>query len=160
MNPLTIRKWHAYLGMFISPGVLFFSLTGAVQLFNLHEAHGNYHPPALLEKLGKLHKDQVIEQNKVVAEDAPAVDPDAATSVAHDAAPVAAGSQEHAHHHEQKLQRVNVYLLKWFCLFVALGLATSTAFGIWMGLQQTLRRRTHVILLMVGAVVPLLLILT
>ena len=48
MNKLTIRRWHTYLGLFIAPSVLFFSLTGAVQLFSLHEAHGDYTPAPLV----------------------------------------------------------------------------------------------------------------
>jgi uncharacterized iron-regulated membrane protein len=42
----SVRRWHSYIGLFIAPSVLFFSLTGAVQLFSLHEAHGKYQPPA------------------------------------------------------------------------------------------------------------------
>jgi uncharacterized iron-regulated membrane protein len=56
---MTIRRWHSYIGLFISPSVLFFALTGASQIFNLHEAHGSYHPLALVEKLSSVHKDQV-----------------------------------------------------------------------------------------------------
>ena len=58
MTMANIRKWHAYLGLFIAPSVLFFALTGAVQLFGLHESHGDYRPPSLLEKLSTVHKDQ------------------------------------------------------------------------------------------------------
>jgi len=58
MNAITIRRWHSYIGLFIAPSVLFFSLTGAVQLFSLHEAHGNYQPFAIVEKLSSVHKDQ------------------------------------------------------------------------------------------------------
>jgi uncharacterized iron-regulated membrane protein len=161
MNPLTLRRWHGYIGMFIAPSILFFALTGAMQLFSLHEAHGKYQPPALLEQLGKLHKDQVFESKDNAPdadhEPAPAAKAAAATDADHDAAPGGAGSEEHGHHHE-KAPRVKVYVLKWFCLFVALGLATSTAFGIWMGLKHTLHRRIHVILLIVGAAVPIVLI--
>lgn len=56
----TIRRWHGYIGLFIGPSVLFFALTGAVQLFSLHEAHGSYQPPAIIEKLSSVHKDQVF----------------------------------------------------------------------------------------------------
>src|SRR5580698_6574518 len=63
MNPLTLRRWHSYLSLLAAPSVLFFALTGAVQLFSWHEAHGNYHPPVLLERLSSLHKDQVLERH-------------------------------------------------------------------------------------------------
>jgi hypothetical protein len=176
MNPLTIRKWHGYIGMLIAPSVMFFALTGAVQLFGLHEAHGSYHPPALLESLSAVHKDQVFEQKKADPDDQPeraaAVSSAAASDKAsqaaanaapdadHDAAPGGAGVEDHEHHHMKKAPRVTVYLLKWFFLIVALGLFTSTAFGIWMGLQQRLRRRTHAILLLVGLILPVMLIVS
>jgi len=60
----SIRIWHMYIGILIAPSVLFFALTGALQIFSLHEAHGSYEPPALLEKLSRLHKDQVFAQKE------------------------------------------------------------------------------------------------
>ncbi len=165
MNSLTIRRWHGYIGMFIAPSVLFFAVTGAVQLFSLHEAHGKYQPPQLLEELASVHKDQVFASKEASPgsdHDAPAQDKlssvTPAASPDHEPGPGGdADAQEH--HHEHKPPRVSVYLLKWFFLFVAVGLATSTAFGIWMGLKPVLHRRTHVLLLLVGAVIPLGLIL-
>ena len=59
-GPLLIRQVHGYLSAFVAPSVLFFALTGALQLFGLHEARDGYHPPALIEKLGRLHKDQAF----------------------------------------------------------------------------------------------------
>src|ERR1700722_17285147 len=58
---LTLRQWHTYIGAFIAPSVLFFAFTGALQLFSLHEAHGAYTPPAAVEALGRIHKDQTWE---------------------------------------------------------------------------------------------------
>jgi uncharacterized iron-regulated membrane protein len=60
----SLRTWHTYLGLLIAPSVLFFSLTGALQLFGLHEAHGAYHPAVIIEKLGMLHKDQVFARSE------------------------------------------------------------------------------------------------
>ena len=60
MNVIAMRRWHSYIGLFIAPSVLFFALTGATQLFSLHEEHGNYKPPAIIEKLSSVHKDQVF----------------------------------------------------------------------------------------------------
>jgi hypothetical protein len=59
-KPALIRQIHQYFGLFIAPCVMFFSLTGAYQLFGWHESHEGYHPPALVEKLGMLHKDQLF----------------------------------------------------------------------------------------------------
>src|SRR5215469_13873414 len=61
MRLAMLRQWHSYIGVFIAPSVLFFALTGALQLFSLHEARGDYRPPTLIEALGKVHKDQVLQ---------------------------------------------------------------------------------------------------
>ena len=50
-----IRRWHSYLGILIAPSVLFFALTGALQLFSLHESHGDYRAPAIIVQLASLH---------------------------------------------------------------------------------------------------------
>jgi hypothetical protein len=54
------RKIHLYIGIFIAPALLFFSFTGAVQTFNLHETTPGsaYTPPKWLVTLGQLHKKQ------------------------------------------------------------------------------------------------------
>src|ERR1700733_14786532 len=57
---MTVRQWHTYIGAFIAPSVLFFAFTGSLQLFSLHEAHGAYTPPAIVEALSRVHKDQVL----------------------------------------------------------------------------------------------------
>ena len=131
----TIRHWHSYIGLFIAPSVLFFALTGAAQIFNLHEAHGQYVPPALLEKLSSVHKDQVF-----------------AFGDHHTAEPPAA-AHEQAHEDEDR-PALATMLLKWFFLVVALCLTVSTAFGIWMGLTQIRARRLAWLLLLAGALIP------
>jgi hypothetical protein len=132
----SIRIWHTYLGMIIAPSIIFFALTGLLQIFSLHEAHGGYTPPALIEKLSAVHKDQVFE-----AKD-------------HDAEPA-----EPADATSQAAQRsmIGTYVLKWFFALVALGLGVSTVLGIWMGLKGTVRRRTNLCLLGLGIVLPVVL---
>jgi hypothetical protein len=144
MNSSTLRQWHAYVALFIAPSVLFFSLTGAIQIFNLHEAHGGYHPAALLEKLSAVHKDQVFEAPR----DKSAPD--------HDAPHAAAGGagDEPAEDEDEK-QSASTLALKWFFLAVSLGLITSTLIGIWMGTTQIRRKGVAWTLLIVGTVVPI-----
>src|ERR1700685_4580837 len=98
---LRLRKWHAYIGLLIAPSVLFFALTGILQIFNLHEAHGGYHPALILEKLSVGHKDQEFE--------APREQP----APAHEAASAAAGGAEAPAGDDDELKRVPTYLLKW-----------------------------------------------
>jgi len=140
----TLRRWHAYLGLFIAPSVLFFSLTGAIQIFNLHEAHGGYHPAVLLEKLSAVHKDQVFEE------------PHDQSAPDHDAPHAAAGAAgDQPAEDEDEKQSASTLALKWFFLAVSLGLATSTVIGIWMGATQIRRKGLAWTLLLVGTLVPI-----
>jgi hypothetical protein len=138
MKLTTIRQWHSYLGLFIAPSVLFFALTGATQLFGLHEAHGGYKPPAIVEKLSSVHKDQVFELGHH-----------------HEPPPSEAGpGQPPAAQEDDDKVELSAQLLKWFFLSVAACLALSTCFGIWMGLTQVRRKRLAWLLLVAGAGIP------
>jgi hypothetical protein len=142
----SIRTWHTYLGILIAPSVLFFSLTGAVQLFGLHESHGTYVPAPLIEKLSSVHKDQVFAQKE---------------NDDHDHEPGAA-NDEHEHPQpadDHEAASPGSYVLKWYFLLVALALTASTLLGLWMGLTQIRRRRTGWWLLGAGTVVPVVLCL-
>jgi hypothetical protein len=139
----TVRQWHSYMGLFIAPSVLFFSLTGAVQLFSLHETHGDYKPPAVIEKLSSVHKDQVFAPSDHHGNEAPETD----------AAKPGSGTPADAD--EGDKDRLSTLILKWFFLVVALCLAVSTAFGLWMGLTQTRRKSLSWLLVVAGALMPL-----
>jgi hypothetical protein len=144
----TLRQWHAYVGLLIAPSVLFFSLTGALQIFNLHEAHGSYHPAVILEKLSAVHKDQVFKRPH--DHDAPDVEaPHAAAD----------GGENRPAADDDDQQSVSTYALKWFFAIVSVGLIASTLIGIWMGTTQIRRKGLALTLLIVGAVVPIGLLL-
>jgi len=135
----SIRLWHSYIGILIAPSVIFFALTGALQIFNLHESHGSYTPPALIEKLSSMHKDQVFEQKhheqEVEAE--------------------SKNDQQPPPPEEQQGPTLGTMLLKWFFLFVALALTSSTGLGVWIGLTRIQQKRTGWWLLVVGVVLPI-----
>jgi hypothetical protein len=132
------------MGLFIAPSVLFFALTGVIQIFDLHEAHGSYRPAVLFEKFSAVHKDQVFEAPR----DKSAPD--------HEPPPAAAGAAgDRPAGDEDDKQSVSTYALKWFFAIVSLGLFTSTLIGIWMGTTQTRRKGLAWTLLIVGALVPI-----
>jgi hypothetical protein len=141
---MRIRQWHSYIGLFIAPSVFFFALTGAAQLFSLHESHGNYEPPAIVEKLSSVHKDQVFEFGD---HHGPAAGKPDADVKAH------AGSDEHGDKSERP-----AFLLKLFFLLVAIGLSVSTALGLWMGLTQMRRKPVAWLLLTAGTLIPVALL--
>jgi hypothetical protein len=143
MNAATIRTWHFYIGMLIAPSVLFFAMTGALQLFSLHEAHGNYTPPLIIEKLSSIHKDQVFAAGH------------------HHAAPKAkaSGAAPPPADDDDKLKTSTLILKIYFFWVVALGLVVSTLLGLWMGLTHPVRKRAAWILVAAGTVIPIALLL-
>jgi len=143
MTMATLRRWHFYLGMLIAPSVLFFALTGAVQLFSLHEAHDGYVPPPLIEKLSAVHKDQVFASSRHHGPP-----PGAKPAGPAAASPPDEDGPKHA-----------TLALKAFFLVVALGLAASTALGVWIGLTRAQHRQVGWGLLAVGAILPVVLLL-
>jgi hypothetical protein len=55
------RLIHLYFGVFITPALIFFAFTGAIQTFGLHETnrdHPTYVPAKWLVVLGQIHKKQ------------------------------------------------------------------------------------------------------
>ena len=137
--PMLLRRIHLYIGLLIAPSVLFFSTTGAVQLFGLHEAHGAYHPAPIVERLAMLHKEQKFALKERHEPEAEAEHGSAAK-----------GAPDEA---EEKTP-LGQTLLKWTFLAVALGLIVSTVIGLYIAYVSPRRTRTHWILLAIGAVLP------
>lgn len=140
---MLLRRWHAYIGMIIAPTVLLFATTGVLQIYELHEAHPGYAPPAIVAKLGVLHKKQLYREGRR---------PQAAPSGKPATERPSAGPRP-----EAKAQRVSTTLLKAFFALASVGLVISTITGVWMTLRQPLHRMRHVLLLVVGTVVPFVL---
>jgi hypothetical protein len=136
-----IREWHAWIGALIAPSILFFATTGLLQLWSLHEAHGAYAPPAFVEMAGALHKDQKFALGHHHA-------PAAAAKPAKDA-------HEHADAPDQP--KPAILLLKAFFTLVAVSLIASTLAGMWMALSQSRQRRALGVVMLIGAVTPVLL---
>jgi hypothetical protein len=177
MRMMFLRRLHSWIGAFIAPSILFFSFTGALQLFSLHEAHGDYQPPVLIEKLGKLHKDQEFtakprgpgaaaapdhdEDHDADAHDAGAKPADAdhdhdakASAADHDHAAAAPDKDHPKAKPEPKLATTS---LKWLFLGVAIGLFVSTLVGIWMALTQSRDKKAIIVLLVLGTIAPIVL---
>src|ERR1700726_3636874 len=54
------RKTHLYVGVFTTPAILFFALSGSLQTFSLHETTkgSSYKPPQWILVLAQIHKKQ------------------------------------------------------------------------------------------------------
>jgi hypothetical protein len=143
------RATHRYIGIFIAPAVLFFSFTGFLQMFSLHETTrgSSYTPPALFLHLAQLHKKATltVPARKAPKPDAPK--PDAAKP---DAAPPAPQS---------KLPVLANLPMRLFFGLVAIGLFTSTVTGIYMGWKYSRSKPLIAGVFAGGIAIPLLLLL-
>lgn len=153
------RKIHLYFGLFISPALLFFAFTGAVQTLSLHEAAGSsYKPPAVLAELGQLHKKQTTVMPVRKAPEGGA---------AHDGGRAEDGhGGNHAAAQPSAPQQVVTLAgkqrqhlpMKIFFLAVSLGLFTSTLTGIYMSYKYNRNTALVTGVLVAGVIVPLLLV--
>ena len=146
------RYTHLYLGIFISPALLFFAFTGALQTFSLHETTrgSNYKPPAWIVTLGQIHKKQtmVVPVRKL---------PPPAAQVA--GIKGDKGQTAAALGPASPLAKVHNSLpLKLFFLLVSIGLFISTVSGLYMAYRYSRNRVLVTGLLVAGVVVPVVLI--
>jgi hypothetical protein len=137
---MTVRKVHGYLGMLIAPSVIFLALTGGLQLYHLHEAFPGYKPAPLIEKFGRVHKDQEF-----------ALHPERPKP------PEAIGATK-VKKPDDKGPAPSALALKAFFLVVSLALTTSTLLGVWIGLTQSRNRGLSIVLLLIGAAAPVLIL--
>ncbi|WP_348640824.1 PepSY domain-containing protein [Granulicella arctica] len=153
---------HLYLGVFIAPALIFFAITGGLQTFNLHETTrgSSYKPPAILVKLGQLHKKQTLvvpvrkpQPPAALASGSPKGDKP------HDGAPDApAGAGANAKPTDAPVTKVkNLLPMKLFFLLVSLGLFTSTLTGLYMSYKYIRNTKLITALLIAGIVIPVLL---
>jgi hypothetical protein len=144
-----VRTLHMFIGMLTAPTVLFFAVTGILQIYNLHEARPGYTPPAILEKLSRVHKVQVFALRRPRGQQLHAEQ--AKSSAAGLCASSAAGTQEHRN------PSAAIVLLKLYFTIAAVGLVFSTLLGAWMGLRPGVRRRVNLLLLGAGILIPVVL---
>lgn len=168
---MLIRQAHLYLGMLIAPSILMFAFSGAIQIFRLHEAHPGYKPPALIERLGRLHKDQVFAAapaRRAAAADThdadhgPALGDPQQPTPSVSTTPRASGGKNvrttEAPAPGRAGPTLSKQLLQWFFTLVAVGLIISTALGIWMGAMQSRWKVTARWLLLAGIAIPVVLL--
>ena len=142
-----LRDVHLYLGTFFAPAILFFAFTGTLQTFGLHESHPGdpYQAPVWIQKLARIHKDQtpILPPARKSKPRPPEVK----------ANPAAAPEQE------QKGNPTTVLFTKWFVALMSAGLIATTLLGLYMAFKFSPGRGLTWFLLILGAVLPLVLVL-
>ena len=158
-----IRKLHLYLGTLFAPAILFFSFTGILQTIGLHEAEDAAapRPAAWIVAIATLHKDQHLPLPKK-PKDAEALaganadHADHAEKAPHAAGPAATGAGPAK---SEPPQNVPQTILKAFVLLMALGLIVSAALGIVIAITNPRTRRTAILMLVAGTIVPFVLVM-
>lgn len=153
ITPRLLRDLHTYLAVFFAPTILYFALTGSLQVFGLHEGQANgYQPPAFVEKLSQVHihmryqlKPRKPEPPKAALTQAPKVAEAAPVKAAEPAMP--------------KAKRGPSVITKAFFGAAAIGLTLASLLGLWIGLTQGRLRKVSAVLALLGAILPIALVL-
>lgn len=143
-----IRQVHFYLGTFLAPSIIFFALSGALQIFRLQEGHAGstYQPPAWIAFLAGVHKDQRVE--------GPPEPRPAAAPAAESPAPPRPASPPEGKAPARKASTT----LKWFFTLTAVGIISTTILGIYMSFLYANDRRVIWGLLAGGIILPAVLL--
>ncbi|MDB5702101.1 MAG: hypothetical protein JWL66_2300 [Sphingomonadales bacterium] len=141
-----MRRVHHFIGVFFTPAILLFAFSGALQTFRLQEAKGyGGTPPSWIVWMASVHKDQALPRQK--AESPKSEQPPVAQPAAR---PAVAKNAEHA--------RPSTLPLKIFVTFVSIGLILSSLIGVIIALNNRTTRRTSIVMLIAGAIIPLVLL--
>ena len=140
-----VRQLHLYLGTFFAPSIMFFALSGALQLFGLHEGHPGetYQPPAWVAKLGSIHKNQTLAER-----------PGPPPEFRKESRPP---KVEERHRNGPHQTSKSTFALKWFFLAMSVGLIFTTCLGIYMAFKFN-RSRSIWTTLLLGTALPAALI--
>jgi hypothetical protein len=153
-----VRQLHLYLGTLFAPSIIFFSVTGALQLFGLHEGHPGetYQPPARVAKLGSIHKNQTLAERHGPPPGFAGgqMRPPEASSEA-GKPPQGEGRRRNEGRRESKF----TVALKWFFLAVSIGLVFTTVLGIYMAFKFNRSRALIWSLVSAGTGIPAALII-
>jgi hypothetical protein len=152
------RQWHLYLGTLFAPSIIFFAFTGSLQLFGLHEGHPGeaYQPPAWVQKLGSIHKDQTVSEKHGPP---PGFSGEQKRQPESDEARRPPQPPQGGRANEERKSSKLTLALKWFFLATAVGLIFSTLLGIYMAFKFNRSRKLVWGMLFLGPAIPLALIL-
>jgi hypothetical protein len=149
----SVRLIHRYIGLFFSPTILLFAITGGLQMFGLHEsARGSsYVPPNILVHLSELHKKgtlylpprKVSPPNSVKSDGAKLDGPKLEIPKPTQSSPATTPP--------------NSFPMKMFFAATALALAVSTCMGIIVSWKYSHRKST-VLLTLAGVLIPAILV--
>ena len=134
-----LRDLHNWLGVFFTPGIVFFALSGVFQTLGLHESAPGRQPAApIIGVLASVHKEGEVVLPKRPPPPPAATDKPAVRTL--------------------KQEDERFPLFKVYALLLSVSLITSAAMGIAVALVNRAARRRTWTLLAAGCVVPLVLL--
>ncbi len=135
ITPRLLRDLHTYLAVLFAPTILFFALTGSLQVFSLHEGQAN----------GYQLKPRKSEPAKSAQAQAPKIADAVPVKVAEPMKPTA--------------KRGPSVITKAFFGAAAIGLTLASLLGLWIGLTQGRLRKVSAFLAVLGAILPIALVM-
>jgi len=152
LTPRLLRDLHTYLAVFFAPTILFFALTGALQVFGLHQANDKgYVPIPIVEKLSQVHIHMLYQLKPRRLEPAkPSAQPPKSVETA---------SAKSADTPKPAKKRSASWATKIFFGCAAAGLTLASLLGLWIGLTQGRLRKVSALLAILGAAIPVALVL-
>ena len=149
-----IRKIHLCLGTLFAPALIFFAFSGALQTLGLHESEESdaTRPLEWIVAMASVHKDQHLPRPdthkipKALLE----MRADEAKQHAHEAADAKKAAPEPTTRSQT--------LLKAFVVLMAIGLVTSAGLGIFIAVINERTRRTALVMLGIGLLLPIVLL--
>jgi hypothetical protein len=144
-----LRLTHHYVGVFFAPTILFFAITGGLQMFGLHETSrgSSYAPPDILVHLAHLHKKGTLYLPPAKAAPAKPITPKADTAQPDAPKSPAPPPPSPAPH---------PLPMKIFFAATALALVISTCTGLLMSWMYTRRKAIMAGVFFAGIVCPLI----
>jgi hypothetical protein len=149
-----IRLVHNAVGLLFAPTILFFAITGGLQMFGLHETSrgSSYIPPAVLMHLAQLHKKGTLYLPPRRAPAPASAVPDGAKT---DTPKRDGGKAPQA---PPAGPPRNSLPIRIFFAATALALVTSTCTGIFMAWKYARRKSPVLLLLAAGILLPIVLL--
>jgi hypothetical protein len=140
MNLVTLRLVHYYAGVFFAPTIIFFALSGVLQVFKLHEAYRQM-PGAQgdwIAWMSQVHKESALIPPK--------------------AAPQAAPDRTAARKSSEPRHEPPSSLFKWFAALMGISLIGASLAGLWIAYNYPKRRRRFFAALLAGIAIPIVLL--
>ncbi|MFA5968853.1 MAG: PepSY domain-containing protein [Sphingomonas sp.] len=143
-----LRQYHNWLGLFFAPAIIFFALSGTMQMLGFQDRAPGYQPPGWISLIANVHKHGMVQRPGK---------PRAAPSPAPKATPAPEKKPAETGHDDH--EEAGLGLFKLFATILGLLLATASVLGIFIAYASKAARRTTTMLLLAGTLVPVVLLM-